>query len=94
MRALFNATQGQDPIFNVVDASNCGTAIDTSTLEGRIQAYSLLLKRGLVRTAIAVPATAEFQVTNTAINMQPTAIRPADTPATWRFTDVRFPLQI
>jgi cytochrome c peroxidase len=60
----FLLTQGRDPIFRTNDGSNCDQGIDTSTLEGRRKAYSLLLSRGLIRIALAVPAGAEFTVAN------------------------------
>src|ERR1700722_1766613 len=62
LRLLINL--GLDPIFRTNDGSNCDQNINTSTLEGRRQAYSLLLNRGLIRIALAVPAGAEFTVLN------------------------------
>jgi cytochrome c peroxidase len=58
----FLLTQGLDPIFRTVDGSNCDHNINTSTLDGRRQAYSLLLSRGLIRIPVAVPAGAQFTV--------------------------------
>ena len=58
----FEETQGLDPIFRTNDGSNCDHSIDTSSVEGRRQAYSLLTSRGLIRIALAVPAGAEFDV--------------------------------
>ncbi len=58
----FLLTQGTDPIFRTVDGSNCDHNINTSTVEGRRQAYSLLTGRGLIRIALAVPAGAQFTV--------------------------------
>jgi len=58
----FDQTQGMDPIFRTVDGSNCNHSIDVSTLAGRSAAYSLLRTRGLIRIAIAVPASADYQV--------------------------------
>ena len=58
----FLLTQGLDPIFRTNDGSNCDQNIDTSTVQARRQAYSLLLKRGLIRIALPVPAGAEFTV--------------------------------
>ena len=58
----FLLSQGQDPIFRPVDGSNCDHDIDTSTVEGRAAAYSLLRTRGVIRIAIAVPANANYQV--------------------------------
>ena len=58
----FALTQGQDPIFRTVDGSNCNHNIDVSTLAGKYAAYSLLRTRGLIRIAIAVPASADYQV--------------------------------
>ena len=60
----FLLTQGLDPIFRTNDGSNCDHNIDTSTIEGRRSAYSLLTSRGLIRIALAVPAGAEFTVTS------------------------------
>jgi len=62
VQARFLLTQGLDPIFRTNDGSNCDQNIDTSTLEGRRKAYSLLLSRGLIRVALPVPANAEFTV--------------------------------
>ncbi len=60
----FLLTQGMDPIFRTNDGSVCDQGIDTSTLQGRRKAYSLLLSRGLIRIALAMPAGAEFTVAN------------------------------
>ena len=60
----FLLTQGLDPIFSTNDGSNCDQNINTSTVEGRLQAYSLLITRGLIRIALAVPAGAQFTVLN------------------------------
>jgi cytochrome c peroxidase len=60
----FFLTQGTDPIFRTVDGSNCDHNIDVSTLQGRAAAYSLLRTRGLIRIFLAVPANANYQVTN------------------------------
>lgn len=61
---LFALTRGTDPLFRTVDGATCNQNIDTSTVGGRAQAYSLLTSRGLIRVAIAVPAGAEFKVTS------------------------------
>ena len=58
----FLLTRGMDPIFRTNDGSNCDHNINTSTIEGRREAYSLLLSRGLIRIALAVPANAQFTV--------------------------------
>src|SRR5437899_12902111 len=49
-------------IFRTNDGSNCNHSIDVSTLAGRSAAYSLLRTRGLIRIAIAVPASADYRV--------------------------------
>ena len=64
LKRRFEFTRGLDPIFRPNDGSNCDHDIDTSTVEGRRRAYSLLLNRGLIRIALAVPASAEFDVLN------------------------------
>ena len=58
----FTQTHGLDPIFRTNDGSNCDHNIDTSTVDGRRKAYSLLLSRGLIRVSLSVLSTAEFTV--------------------------------
>ncbi len=87
----FFLTQGTDPIFRTVDGSNCDHNIDVSTLEGRRSAYSLLRTRGLIRIALAVPANADYQVTNVS---NPYGCSETDTISQYRrplpATNVRF----
>lgn len=63
IRERFEASHGLDPIFRTVDGSNCPTA-DVSTEEARRHSYSMLLDKGLIRISLAVPANAEFVVTD------------------------------
>ncbi len=58
----FERSHGLDPIFRTNDGSNCDHSIETSTVEGRREAYSLLRRLGVFRVALAVPAEAEFEV--------------------------------
>jgi len=58
----FERSHGLDPIFRTNDGSNCDHNIDTTTVEGRREAYSLLRSRGLIRIALVVPVGAEFDV--------------------------------
>jgi cytochrome c peroxidase len=62
VKLRFELTQGLDPIFRTNDGSNCDHNIDTSTVQGRRRAYSLLVNKGLIRIALQVPANAEFEV--------------------------------
>jgi len=62
MQLLFDLTAGKDPVFSTFDGSNCGTTIDTSTLEGRRKAFSLLTSRGLINIFLPVVAGAQFEV--------------------------------
>jgi hypothetical protein len=62
VRFRFELTQGRDPIFHTNDGSNCDHNIDTSTVQARRRAYSLLTERGLIRIAQPVPDEAEFDV--------------------------------
>jgi cytochrome c peroxidase len=66
VRARFELTRGLDPIFRTNDGSNCDHNIDTSTLDGRRKAYSLLINKGLIRIALQVPDNAEFTVVSVA----------------------------
>ncbi len=61
IQARFWATNGQDPLFRSVDASNC-TDSDTSTFAKAREAYSLLLGKGLIRVKLPIPSNAEFQI--------------------------------
>src|SRR3954471_17571229 len=52
---------GAGAIFRLLDGANSPTA-DVSTMDKRRQAYSMLLNKGLIRTFLPIPATAEFQM--------------------------------
>jgi hypothetical protein len=58
----FDLSSGLDPIFRLVDGSNCHHDVDVSDVDGRSAAYSLLRTRGLIRIALDVPASADFAV--------------------------------
>lgn len=60
-QAIFTATNGTDPLFRPVDGAVMPTA-DTSTVEAKRAAYSLLLNKGLIRVGMTVPVDAEFAV--------------------------------
>lgn len=60
--ARFEATDGNDPIFRVVDGATSPLA-DVSTVDARRVAYDMLLRRGLIRVGIGMPANAEFELT-------------------------------
>jgi cytochrome c peroxidase len=62
VRERFIASNGLDPIFRPVDGAVCPSA-DVSTVAAREAAYSMLLSKGLIRVSLAVPASAEFSVT-------------------------------
>jgi cytochrome c peroxidase len=62
VQTRFDQSQGLDPIFRTVDGSNCDHNIDVSTLAGRAAAYSLLRTRGVIRIALDVPATRDFDI--------------------------------
>lgn len=62
IQARFLASGGKDPIFRLVDGAVCPSA-DDSSLQAKRTAYSLLLKKGLIRVSIPVPAGADFSIT-------------------------------
>ncbi|MEO8369150.1 MAG: hypothetical protein ABI806_08125 [Candidatus Solibacter sp.] len=62
VRLRFYATLGTDPIFRTNDGANCNTS-DVSNFAAKQQAYSLLLRKGLIRVELPVPEGAEFAVT-------------------------------
>jgi cytochrome c peroxidase len=61
VQARFNANQGSDPIFRLVDGATCPTD-DVSTVTAQQKAYSLLLNKGLIRIGLPVPTNAEYQI--------------------------------
>jgi cytochrome c peroxidase len=61
IEALFNATQGLDPLFRLNDGAN-GPLARVGTLEERRAAYSLVRTKGLIRIPIVVPANRDFDI--------------------------------
>ncbi len=61
LQMRFEQSNGTDPIFRTVDGSNSPLA-PVATLEQRRSAYSMLLKRGVIRIGMPVPANAEFEL--------------------------------
>ena len=61
LQRRFVSTGGLDPVFRPNDGSVSPLA-DVSTIEARRAAYGMLLRRGLIRVGIGVPATAEFEL--------------------------------
>jgi hypothetical protein len=61
LRDRFDRTNGLDAIFRTNDGSNCEAA-DVSTIGQRREAFSLLLKKGLIRVPLDVPTRAEFEI--------------------------------
>src|SRR3569833_744961 len=57
IRARYEQTKGQDPLFAAVDGANCNN-VQRSDRRG----HSLLLKHGLIRVPIAIPAAAQFTI--------------------------------
>ena len=61
VRARFERTKGEDPIFRLNDGATCSSD-DVTTLDARRQAYSMLLSKGLIRVGIGIPGGAEFSL--------------------------------
>lgn len=61
VQAVFNATQGLDPLFRLNDGAN-GPLAPVSTLAQRSAAYSLLRTKGLIRIPLNLPASRDFDV--------------------------------
>jgi len=57
----FAASDGNDPLFRLVDGANSPVLRDTTIDQKRV-AYSLLLNKGLIRVGLPVPANAEFDL--------------------------------
>ena len=59
LQARFNATEGLDPVFRLVDGANSPQAL-AQTLDQKRLAYSMLLTKGVIRIGLPIPAGAEF----------------------------------
>ena len=57
VRAIFQKTGGQDPLFASVDGANCPNGTSANPAD-----HSLLLKSGLIRIGITLPGTAQFTI--------------------------------
>jgi cytochrome c peroxidase len=62
IQARFAASGGADPIFRLVDGATCPSD-DVSSAAAKLEAYQLLLGKGLLRIGLPIPAGAEFTVT-------------------------------
>jgi cytochrome c peroxidase len=61
VQARFFASFGGDPIFRLVDGAVCPSA-DVSSYQAKLNAYSLLISKGLIRIGLPMPANTEFSV--------------------------------
>jgi cytochrome c peroxidase len=61
IRERFDASDGTDPLFRPVDGATSPLA-DVSTVAARRHAYAMLLRKGLIRVGIGMPAGAEFDL--------------------------------
>jgi cytochrome c peroxidase len=61
VQARFYASFGTDPIFRLVDGATCPSD-DVSSIDAKLQSYSLLLSMGLIRIGLPMPANAQFQI--------------------------------
>lgn len=61
IRGRFYASFGSDPIFRLVDGATCPSD-DVSSIGAKLKAYGLLMRKGLIRIALPVPAGAEYQI--------------------------------
>jgi len=61
VQARFAASFGSDPIFRLVDGATCPTD-DVSSLGAKSRAYTLLLRRGLIRIGLGMPSPTQFEI--------------------------------
>jgi len=61
IQALFNASQGLDPLFRLNDGAN-GPLARVGTLAERSAAYSLVRTKGLIRIPLRLPANRDYDV--------------------------------
>lgn len=58
-KKTFEASDGLDPLFRLVDGANSPLS-DVTTTEKRREAYSMLLEKANIRVGIGIPVDAEF----------------------------------
>jgi cytochrome c peroxidase len=58
----FLLSGGTDPIFRVVDGATCSSD-NVDTFAAKLKAYNLLLSKGLIRIALPLPASRDFNIT-------------------------------
>lgn len=61
VQARFYASFGTDPIFRLVDGATCPSD-DVSSIGAKLQAYDLLMSKGLIRIGLPMPAAVQFRV--------------------------------
>jgi cytochrome c peroxidase len=61
VQARFYASFGTDPIFRLVDGATCPSD-KVGSIEEKLDAYSLLMRKGLIRIGLPIPAGAQYQV--------------------------------
>jgi cytochrome c peroxidase len=61
LQKRFENTHGMDAIFRLNDGANTPLA-DVSSVGARRDAYSMLLRKGVIRVGIGIPADAEFEL--------------------------------
>ncbi|HET6345679.1 MAG TPA: hypothetical protein VFH51_12155, partial [Myxococcota bacterium] len=61
VQARFDATDGEDPVFRLVDGANSPKA-DVSTVEARRSAYSMLLSKAVIRIGLPLPPSGEVEL--------------------------------
>lgn len=61
--ARFALSGGTDPIFRLVDGATCPSD-NVSTPQAKLEAYKLLINKGLIRIGLPIPAGAQFEITS------------------------------
>jgi cytochrome c peroxidase len=61
VRRKFDESGGLHPLFRTNDGSN-SPHVDTSTVDARRRAYSMLLNRAVIRVGLPIPANADYEL--------------------------------
>ena len=61
VQARFYASLGTDPIFRLVDGATCPSD-DVSSQGAKLQAYRLLMSKGLIRIGLPMPSPTQFKI--------------------------------
>ena len=84
VRQRFEISQGEDPIFRLVDGATCPTD-NVSSYAAKLKAYSLLVNKGLIRIGLPLPASLTMTSVNDPYNCSDNSVVNVGSTAIYSF---------